>query len=146
MSSALPASDAASITLLMLRAGLLATLGVFLALALRALARQPVDPARPPGAELVVMDGGRPGGRYPLRGRGPLIIGRDPNCVVQVNDAFVSARHAWLEWDAAAGCWLIVDNDSRNGTWLNGQRVARSPLHDGDVVRAGDSAFVFRIV
>jgi hypothetical protein len=147
MSSALPPPDATGIALLALRAGLALVLGAFLALALWVLTRQPPDAPGPPGAELALLDGdGRPGSRYPLRGRGPLCIGRDPNCVVQASDAFVSACHARLEWDAAAGGWWIADNDSRNGTWLNGERVARSPLRDGDMVRVGNSTFLFRVV
>jgi hypothetical protein len=144
-----PDSAATELALLVLRAGLLLVLGAFLALAARAaraLSRHPSDADVPPGAALAPLGSdGRPGSRIPLRGRGPLCIGRDPNCAIRVNDAFVSARHARLEWDPAAGSWCIEDDDSRNGTWLNDRRVAHSPLRDGDVVRVGNSAYVFTL-
>jgi hypothetical protein len=59
-------------------------------------------------------------------------------------DAEVSRVHAGLE--CVAGEWSLVDDGrSRNGTYLNGERVnGRRRLRDGDVVRVGRCALQFR--
>jgi pSer/pThr/pTyr-binding forkhead associated (FHA) protein len=48
----------------------------------------------------------------------------------------VSRRHAQLR--RTGGGWEILDLGSLNGTWVNGWRVDRATLHDGDVVQLGD--------
>ena len=41
--------------------------------------------------------------------------------------------------------WTVVDEGSRNGSYLNGQRVsAQHPLREGDVLRFGDTVVLFR--
>ncbi|NJM41657.1 MAG: FHA domain-containing protein [Anaerolineae bacterium] len=73
-------------------------------------------------------------------------IGRDPNSLVYVDDARVSARHAQLVWDAEVGAWFVEDNASRNGTLVNGVRVARQVLTDGDVIEIGGMKFQFALL
>jgi pSer/pThr/pTyr-binding forkhead associated (FHA) protein len=58
-------------------------------------------------------------------------------------DGFVSGTHFALENDAEK-CW-ITDLNSRNGTFVNGQRVRRAVLNDGDTVQAGLTALAVRI-
>jgi pSer/pThr/pTyr-binding forkhead associated (FHA) protein len=73
-----------------------------------------------------------------------LTIGRDKaNDVALVWDARVSRTHAALERLGAD--WTVVDDGlSRNGTWVNGERVAaRRRLRDGDIVRVGGTAVAF---
>ncbi|MFC1464448.1 MAG: FHA domain-containing protein [Candidatus Brachytrichaceae bacterium NZ_4S206] len=70
-------------------------------------------------------------------------IGRDPNCLVHADDEFASARHAQVLWRAEDQAWWIEDNLSRNGTFVNDQRVMRSRLKDGDVIRVGRVRFKF---
>lgn len=72
-------------------------------------------------------------------------IGRTAdNDVVLEGDAEVSRAHAVLE-EAGAG-WMVVDDGmSRNGTYVNGQRVRRHlRLADHDVVRVGSTSILFR--
>ena len=41
--------------------------------------------------------------------------------------------------------WALVDDGSRNGSFLNGERVTEQrPLRDGDVLRFGDTVVLFR--
>ncbi len=59
-------------------------------------------------------------------------------------DDRVSRVHAALERVGSA--WAIVDDGlSRNGTWVNGERVVgRRLLRDGDAIRVGDTVVGFR--
>ena len=72
-------------------------------------------------------------------------IGRSPDVDVALTwDDEVSLVHAQLQWAQAA--WLLVDDGlSRNGTFVNGERVrGRRRLHERDAVRCGRTALVFR--
>ena len=58
-------------------------------------------------------------------------------------DDRVSRTHAHLS--RVGRQWSIEDDGSRNGTYLNEERVAgRRRLRDGDMIRAGHTAIVFR--
>ena len=72
-------------------------------------------------------------------------IGRDPNSLIYVDDAQMSARHAQLVWDAAEGAWFVEDNASRNGTYVNEARVMRSPLRPQDALRVGHAQLRFEL-
>jgi class 3 adenylate cyclase len=58
-------------------------------------------------------------------------------------DQEVSREHAELHREQEG--WTLVDEGSRNGSYLNGQQVrGRHPLRDGDVLRFGDTVVLFR--
>jgi ABC-type multidrug transport system ATPase subunit/pSer/pThr/pTyr-binding forkhead associated (FHA) protein len=67
-------------------------------------------------------------------------IGRAGDNDLVVDDLVVSRRHAELR-ALADGTYEIVDLGSHNGTYLNGQPVARAPIGQGDIVGIGHSAF-----
>ena len=71
------------------------------------------------------------------------VIGRDADaCDAVVLDETVSSVHAYVAW--AGGAWWIEDADSRNGTFVDGARVARAAaLTSGARVRVGAVTFVF---
>ncbi len=54
-------------------------------------------------------------------------------------DSFISGTHFLLENDEDS-CW-ITDLKSRNGTFVNGQKVERTRLNDGDTIMAGHTVF-----
>jgi hypothetical protein len=71
---------------------------------------------------------------------GPVTIGRSEACDIQLAlDPEVSRVHA--ELDRLGDAWVVADDGlSRNGTFLNGERIAgRHRLSSGDVLRCGDS-------
>jgi pSer/pThr/pTyr-binding forkhead associated (FHA) protein len=68
-------------------------------------------------------------------------IGRLPTNDIQLEDGAVSSKHALLV--AEAGGFVIVDQKSTNGTYLNGERCTRGILHDGDVIQIGRFGLVF---
>ena len=72
-------------------------------------------------------------------------VGRSEHADVAIIwDGEVSRLHAEIE--CAAGEWLVADDGlSRNGTFVNGQRVAgRRRLADGDAIRVGTTTILFR--
>jgi pSer/pThr/pTyr-binding forkhead associated (FHA) protein len=74
-----------------------------------------------------------------------ITIGRGEGSDVQVWwDRDISRAHAELE--RIGGVWTVSDEGlSRNGTFVNGSRVAsRQRLRDGDVLRLGSTVVVFR--
>ncbi|ARF58134.1 ABC transporter ATP-binding protein/permease [Streptomyces gilvosporeus] len=66
-------------------------------------------------------------------------IGRAPGNDLVVDDLAVSRRHAELL--AGPDGYEIVDLGSHNGTYLNGQPVARAAVVPGDIIGIGHSAF-----
>jgi len=75
---------------------------------------------------------------------GPLTIGRRASNAVALEWDPVSRAHAQIE--CIGGEWTIADDGlSRNGTYVNGTRIGgRVRLRDGDSVRCGSTAVVFR--
>ena len=74
-----------------------------------------------------------------------LTVGRTPGCDVQIeDDPEVSRLHA--EFERIGDGWAVSDDGlSRNGTYVNGERIAgRRLLRDGDVIRFGHTAATFR--
>jgi len=68
-----------------------------------------------------------------------LRIGRAPDNDIVVSDLSVSRHHAELRRTATG--YQIVDLDSHNGTFVNGQQVGSAPLTEGDIVGIGPSTF-----
>jgi DNA-binding NtrC family response regulator len=76
--------------------------------------------------------------------RGATRIGRDANQGVALpGDPRASRHHATLHSDAL-GRLRIVDEKSRNGTFVNGARIAESIVNEGDLITIGDSYLVVR--
>jgi len=91
-------------------------------------------------ATLTVLQGPDRGRVY-RTGRGPVPIGRSSN-IVPLTDHTVSRRHAELLPEN--GRWQLVDLNSINGTFLNGQRVAEPILlKNGDQIRMGSTLIVY---
>src|SRR5215218_9079620 len=69
-------------------------------------------------------------------------VGRD-DCDVVLTDPEVSRRHAVLV--ASSDGLAIEDLGSTNGTWVNGERIARpEPIRAGDEVRFGNTVWHVR--
>jgi penicillin-binding protein 1A len=65
----------------------------------------------------------------------PLLIGRDEDADIQVDEPLVSRAHARIERRGAA--YFVLDLGSTNLTRVNGDAVHERELHDGDEVRFG---------
>jgi hypothetical protein len=69
-------------------------------------------------------------------------IGRDASCDLRLRDASISRRHARIE--LAEQGWEIVDEGSRNGVTIDGLRVERRRLVDGQEFKLGEVLLRFR--
>ena len=55
----------------------------------------------------------------------------------------VSRTHARIEFDGER--FVLVDQNSRNGVYINGQRTGENVLYDGCIVSFGQVQFAFRM-
>jgi predicted component of type VI protein secretion system len=121
---------------------LYAFVGVILLVLLRE--QRPAQASAPSAASIARL--GADSTRYTLARNGPTWIGRDPNCAIRINNEFVSARHARVEWQADKRAWWIDDNASRNGTRVNSQPVMRCELRAGDIIIIGGVELRFELI
>lgn len=92
-------------------------------------------------AKLELSFNGRVVGDYELD-REAFIIGRRPESDIHIDNLAVSGRHARIV--TIAGSSFLEDLGSTNGTLLNGARVTKHPLADGDEVVIGKHVLRFR--
>jgi serine phosphatase RsbU (regulator of sigma subunit) len=92
-----------------------------------------------------VLFGDVPGRRYTLD-KAEVTIGRRDNHApapdIEINDHAVSRKHARLVREGE-DYWL-EDCRSRNGTWVNKERITRARLGDSDEVRIGAAVLIYR--
>ncbi len=69
-------------------------------------------------------------------------VGRGSQCDIPIVDQYMSRTHFSLSWEGTT-CW-IYDLNSRHGTFLNGKKVQKAPLSDGDAIRAGLTILIVR--
>jgi Nif-specific regulatory protein len=72
---------------------------------------------------------------------GQISIGRDEANQLCLLDSAVSRRHCAIQ--SAGDQYELVDLDSHNGTFVNGVPVGRKFIDHGDIIRIGNSEFVF---
>jgi FHA domain-containing protein len=70
-----------------------------------------------------------------------VVLGRSRDCDIQLNDANASRRHAELRQEGAS--YWVVDLGSTNGMEVNGKRVKRAKLRDGDTITIGSTEVTF---
>ncbi len=70
------------------------------------------------------------------------VLGRHPDCDVAIDHLDASRHHAQIV--AVGGDYFLEDLHSRNGTWLNRERVGnRQRLSDGDSIRISETIVEF---
>ena len=94
---------------------------------------QPAPP-RPASWWLVFVQG--PGAGQSVALRDEVVLGRHSDTDVRIADDQVSRRHALIQRQGDA--YVLSDLRSRNGTYLNGERLAGPAyLRDGDTIGIG---------
>ena len=92
---------------------------------------------------LTVTRGPAAGEVYELLGRPRVSIGRAKANEVVVDDVSVSSEHCRIRPEDGRG--VVHDLKSTNGTFVNERRVTRHVLSEGDVVKIGETALLFRM-
>lgn len=99
----------------------------------------PVHLSRMPALPLarLIMDGQR----NIILNREVFTIGRHPNNDLVLSDLRVSRHHCQLR--VRQGRFVLYDNQSRGGTFVNGQRIVEHDMASGEVIRIGGVSLEF---
>jgi hypothetical protein len=79
---------------------------------------------------------------FPLT-RDTYTLGRHRNNDIVISDPKVSSFHARL--DRSPEGFVLVDLKSRNGSYVNGERIERAQLNTGDEVRLGTALIAYKV-
>jgi hypothetical protein len=91
---------------------------------------------------LVVTEGPLAGTSLPLRSSG-LLIGRNPECALVLDDDYASGRHCRIH--PGPDGWVVEDLGSTNGTYLGRDRLTGSrPVEVGSTLRIGKTVLELR--
>ena len=91
---------------------------------------------------LVALNGEQAGQDFRLL-EGKNLIGKASPADIVIRDAYVSAKHAVLEF--TDGRYVLRDEGSKNGTFVNGERIADSrELAPDDLIRVGRTELKFK--
>ena len=69
-----------------------------------------------------------------------ITLGRGRNVDLTIQDRLSSRLHCSIEFKDNA--WHVSDLKSRNGTYLNGERIQEARLNIGDRIRIGETVLV----
>jgi pSer/pThr/pTyr-binding forkhead associated (FHA) protein len=76
--------------------------------------------------------------------QGDILIGRDPECEVILDDVAASARHARLAYHHNQ--WWLEDLQSTNGTKLNNETVQTATIVvNGDTIQCGQTVLLIKL-
>ncbi len=93
------------------------------------------------GPALVVRAGGGRAGETFGRPSDRTRIGRSPDCEIFLDDVTVSRNHAVLVVRTSG--FVVEDQGSLNGTFVNRQRIDNAPLENGDELQIGKYRMTF---
>lgn len=72
-----------------------------------------------------------------------MTLGRSPRADIAFPDPFLSAVH--IVFREEDGYWSVLDNNSTNGSFVNGERITNVPcaVKTGDLIKCGQLMFIF---
>ncbi len=94
----------------------------------------PSPEGRPLRGWLAVTEGKLRGEAFHLY-EGRNTVGSSPMCTLQLMDEGVQDQHLSIRF--SSGKCTLTDFDAEGGTFLNGKRIHRSELNDGDSIKVG---------
>jgi pSer/pThr/pTyr-binding forkhead associated (FHA) protein len=98
--------------------------------------RGPAAPRERGPAYLTVVVDNKEVQRRPMTGA--LTLGRSLDCDLWIDDPRLSRQHCRLEPALEGDGWVVIDLNSRNGTYVNAKRIEqRQPLNHRDVITIG---------
>ncbi len=100
----------------------------------------PAQAKAPAAGTILLRESGEVTGEFPIESQ--LMIGRSPTNEVVLREAKVSRKHAGILKKGEG--YLLVDNKSSNGTFVNGNRVAEHMLNSGDMIQIGSYELEFK--
>ena len=99
-----------------------------------------LSPDKTPRSAYLICINGRAVGKMFKLATQRMVVGRSPANEILVDDEGISRQHAFVERNALG--FVLVDNESTNGVFVNGQRILRHLMQDGDKVQLGSSAIL----
>ena len=90
-------------------------------------------------AYLTILTGNRSGTNFPLDSSRETLLGRGSDCHISVPDPMCSRVHAIVSCEDDR--WTVRDDNSRNGTQVNGQKIEQATLGDGHILCIGTCEF-----
>ena len=74
-----------------------------------------------------------------------MTVGRESDNDIVIPDINISRHHAVVRREVA-NSWVISDEGSTNGTFVNGRRIKSAPLRDGDIIVMGTTNVEFQLI
>ncbi len=95
-----------------------------------------------PDPLLIVLSGPSLGQIIPLKQKST-VIGRKEDADISIKDDCISRRHCEIVMHEKAGEFILRDLDSKNGVFLNNEKVIEAELKDGDKIAVGVTTLKF---
>lgn len=96
-------------------------------------------------ATLFIASGPAEGRWFRVKAR-TLVVGRDEGLIAQVVGEGVSRKHMQLSHDEARNGYYVLDLQSKNGVFINGQRIAgETRLAGEELIRIGEVLLYFTL-
>ncbi len=92
-------------------------------------------------AYLTMTSGARAGSNHRLDPEAENQVGRGLDCQIMLTDPLSSRVHAIVVRDEEG--WWARDASSRNGTYVNGQKIDEARLIEGSLLKIGNTEFAF---
>lgn len=92
-------------------------------------------------ASIIFEKGSDKGSIYSLDGLDLVLFGRGEHCQIIVRDPLASRAHFIIE--VVGGKYMLLDQESYNGTYVNGDRANNVELNYGDQITIGNTVMTF---
>ncbi|MFH1874812.1 MAG: FHA domain-containing protein [Pseudomonadota bacterium] len=99
------------------------------------------EPTPKGNSRIVIIKGDDAGATYPLKD--VITFGRADTNTVALKDAKVSRQHAKIQHKG--GEYILIDLNSSNGTFVNGEKIDEHVLSNNDEFQIGDSVLQFQL-